>query len=347
MRRYIPLLLCGLCILFVVLATLLYTMSRAGQKDQSSRFVPVTKTLTVYTTMPAEMASIIANEYREETSVQINFIPVDRAEMRRHIESGDFNNADMVLSDSPFLMQMAEAGELAGSISEQEDIVGSEFKAEDNKWIGIWYDPVVFCYNEDYVKNNWYIPLSWQELSEQQNIRISMTDFMAASAAANILYSMNAAFGTEQTLAIMKDIHPKVVRYAKYLSTPMRMAGMSEADVAVGVQSEALKYIHDNYPLAVVYPRDGTAYQLTSAGILSDSRQKEEANSFIQWLLGDEVHRALQNSQYYYVPTNYSSLTYKEFAGKNIKFFAPSGLPDAAAEKALLDAWVKQVRLTD
>ena len=63
MRRYIPLLIIGLCIVFMVLATLLYTTQSVGKKEQANKFIPVTKTLTVYTTIPVEMASIIASEY--------------------------------------------------------------------------------------------------------------------------------------------------------------------------------------------------------------------------------------------------------------------------------------------
>ena len=61
----------------------------------------------------------------------------------------------------------------------------------------------------------------------------------------------------------MQQIHAKVVRYAKYLSTPVRMVGMGEADVAIAVQSETLRYINDNYPISIIYPKDGTAYQLS------------------------------------------------------------------------------------
>ncbi len=347
MHRYTPLLLTGLCILFVILATLLYTTKIVGQKNQDAKFTPVIKTLTVYTTLPAEIVSVIANEYQHENNIQVNFIPLGTDELQKKIANSDFGNGDMVLTDAAFLEKMATVGEFSSIISEQEDMVSDEFKAADNQWIGIWYDPIVFCYNTDYVKNNWQIPLTWQELAQRQDIKIAMTDFMVASAASNLLYSLAAADGEDEALDIMKNIHPKVVRYAKYLSTPVRMAGMGEADIAIGVQSEVLKYIHDNYPLSIIYPKDGTAYQLVGIGVIKSSNQQPEANNFINWLLSDEVQRALQNKQYYFVPTNYSSLTYKEFAGKNITFFPKNTVLDNDVKKSILDRWVTQVRLNN
>lgn len=39
--------------------------TKCWQKEQANKFIPVTKTLTVYTTIPVEMASIIASEYQK------------------------------------------------------------------------------------------------------------------------------------------------------------------------------------------------------------------------------------------------------------------------------------------
>lgn len=348
MRRYIPLLLVGLCILFVILALLLYTTQIVGQKNQKEKFIPVTKTLTVYTTMPADMAMIIAQQYKQENNIQINFVQLNSEELQQKIADGsNAGEADLIVADSQLLEKIAQKGVLAGNISEQEDIVAERFKSPVNQWIGIWYDPIVFCYNLDYVKNNWYVPTSWEKVAQMPQLKIAMTDFTVASASSNVLYSLIENKGDEYTFVLLKNMHAKVERYAKYLSTPVRMVGMAEADVAIAVQSEALRYIHDGYPLTIIYPADGTTYRLTAAGILTASRQQEESADFIKWLLGDEVQLELQRHQYYYVPTNYGSLTYKEFAGKNIAFMEKYTILDDINKKIYLDRWVKDIRLAN
>ena len=158
------------------------------------------------------------------------------------------------------------------------------------------------------------------------------------------IYHLNST-NIDNTMLLMQQISAKVVRYAKYLYTPVRMVGMGEADVAIAVQSETLRYINDNYPISIIYPKDGTAYQLTAVGIVKDSNQQVEANNFIKWLLGDDIQISLQKNRYYYVPTNYTSLTYKEFAGKNIRFLEKNNIFDENAKKAILDEWVTNVRL--
>ena len=347
MRRYIPLLLVGLCILFVILAMLLYTTQIVGQKNQKE-FIPVMKTLTVYTTMPADMAMIIAEQYKRESNIQVNFVQMSSEELQQKlIDKNEAGGADLIIADSQLLEKIAQREILTGNISEQEDIVAERFKSPVNQWIGIWYDPIVFCYNLDYVKNNWYVPTSWEELAYTPQIKIAMTDFTVASASSNVLYSLIENKGDEYTFALLKSLHGKMQRYAKYLSTPIRMVGMAEADVAIAVQSEALRYIHDDYPLTIIYPENGTTYQLTAVGILSASRQQTESADFIKWLLGDEVQMELQRHQYYYVPTNYGSLTYKEFAGKNIAFMEKYTILDDINKKIYLDRWVRDIRLAN
>lgn len=343
MRRYAPFLLVGICIVFVVLAVLLYTTPFS--KQSSNKFTPATKTLTVYTTIPTDLAALITSEYQKENNVQINFIPTTKDDLLAKIDKDDLGNADMVIANSVVLEKLAQANKLQSITSEQEDIIDTQFKGNNNQWVGIWYDPIVFCYNLDYVKNTWQIPFSWQELAQQPNIKIAMTDFMAAAAASNILYSLTTYKGEADTMSIMNNIQPKIEKYTKYLSTPVRMAGMGEADVGISVQSEAIRYINDNYPLSIVYPEDGVPYRLVGVGILNNSSQVNDADVLVNWLLGDEFQMALQKNKYYFVPTNYSLITYKEFAGKNINLIDNKIALDDKAQKAILDKWVKNIRL--
>ena len=109
MRRYIPLLLVGLCILFVILALLLYTTQIVGQKNQKEKFIPVTKTLTVYTTMPADMAMIIAQQYKQENNIQINFVQLNSEELQQKIADGsNAGEADLIVADSQLLEKIAQ-----------------------------------------------------------------------------------------------------------------------------------------------------------------------------------------------------------------------------------------------
>ena len=344
MKRYTSLLLTAFTL---VLLLVLGTTYLAGSADKPAEDKPL-QTLTVYTTLPAEHAAILAAEYEKINHVKINFIPLTPQTIRQKISEAAMSSqstGDLVLTDADILRSAAADGQLFSYESEITDSVIEDFKSSDCSWTGVWYDPVVFCVNRDYLATLPRIPVTWLDLAEYNDVRIGITDFLAADASAQILFSLIENYGEEEAFALLRRMHPHIAQYSKYLSTPVRMAGMDEVDISLAVQSEALRYINEGYPLQLIYPEDGTAYTLTGAAVLPNSEKKEAAEMFLDWLLGDEAQLALQKKGFFFVPTNPATLSYKIFAGKNIVLFPHERILQEMEKHAYLDHWVKDVRL--
>ncbi len=145
---------------------------------------------------------------------------------------------------------------------------------------------------------------------------------------------------------IWRQLHPKVVQYARYLSNPVRQAGMGEVDLSIAVESETLRYIHDGYPLQIIYPSDGTTARVTGTGLLVHARKQDGvmAKAFADWLLSDEVQIALQSHNYFFIPTNPGTIAYKSFAGKNLVLFTQPVTFTDAQKHHLLDEWARDIR---
>ncbi|BEU87994.1 ABC transporter substrate-binding protein [Selenomonas sp. TAMA-11512] len=340
MRRYTPLFITAfvLLLLFAILSDHL-----AGYADRTRREKPL-QTLTVYTTLPAETADIISSGYERDRKVRLNFLPISSEALIKKVKNG--NAADIVLADQPTLEIMAGENMLKPYDSESTDAVAPVFKNTESLWTGIWYDPIVFAVNRDFARGIVRVPNTWQELSYfAGDLRLGITDFLAADAAKNLFFSMMSQYGDEVTYQLLFRLHPKVVQYAKYLSTPVRMAGMGETDLSIAVESETLRYIAQGYPLQIVYPEDGTAYTLTGVGILRETAHKQDAEAFVEWLLSDEAQLALQKKLFFFVPVNPLTNAYKSFAGKNIVLYGKPQEFSPEVRHQLLDRWVKEVRL--
>ena len=347
MKRYMSLVVTAFLLLIVVVAGSGYL----AVADQTAPGKPL-REITAYTTMPAETASVLTQAYEEVSGVRVNFVPLPADEVLRHLRAqahsdGNGSGAALVVGDSAMLSRAAGEGALLPYMSEAGDQVPERFRQAEGYWIGVYYDPVVFCVNKDYLKGLMVVPDTWQALAAMPQVRIGVTDFLAADASANLFLSMVAQFGDTATYDIWRNIHPKVVQYAHYLSNPVRQAGMGEVDISVAVASETLRYIHDGYPLRVIYPADGTSAQVTGTGIAFKASPADvaAARQFADWLLSDEAQLALQSHGFYFVPTNPSTLAYKGFAGKNMVLFnaEPQFTPEKRHE--LLDRWVKEIRL--
>ena len=220
------------------------------------------------------------------------------------------------------------------------------FKDEQDRWIGVWYDPIVFCANRDYLRSTVEIPNTWEKISATRNVRVGITDFIAAEASANLMFQLIGNFGDAKTYEILSGIHPKVIQYTKYLSNPVRQAGMGEVDISVAVESETLRYLQNGYPLKIIYPADGTSYLLTGTGITTtDVAKSQIAAKFADWLLGDEAQLYLQTNGFYFIPTNPQTLAYKSFAGKNLILFENTGDFSEKQRQDFLYRWINDVRL--
>ena len=345
MRRYTSLLLTAFCLFILVVAGSVY-FAGAG-RDSKTR--PMREIL-VYTTLPAEHAAILTNAYESAHNVRVNFVPLSSGEIIKRLQAqagaDGKGEAAMVLADKDTLAKAAVSGFLVPYLSEAGDQVPESLRQADGYWVGVWYDPIVFCMNKDYLLTLPLVPDTWKELAAQPKVRIGVTDFLAADASANLFLSMVAQFGDVATYDIWRQIHPKVVQYARYLSNPVRQAGMGEVDVAIAVESEAIRYMQGGYPLKIVYPADGTAAMITGTGIAYKAQAQDEmaAKEFADWLLSDEAQQALQKQEFYFVPANPGTLAYKSFAGKNMILFNQPVMFTAQQRHDLLDRWVKEVR---
>ena len=338
MKRYTSLLFLAFVL---VLATVVGATFLSGYADRTP--TSPERTVTVYTTMPPEQAGLLASEYEKAKKVGVRFVPMTGDELAERLKKESAEpKADLVLADSSVMRKGAAMGAFVPYLSEGTDSVADALKDEEGAWTGVWYDPVVFCLNSDYMRTLPRIPETWAEFAACPDMRVGMTDFFAADAASNLYFTLLAVYGEPEVFRWLSAIHPKVVQYVKFLSTPVRMAGMGEVDAAVAVQSETLRYLSDGYPLRIVYPTDGTAYMLTGAGLLREGRPSAEA--FFEWLLSDEAQLALQRENVFFVPANPGTLAYKQMAGKNVVLFGAAPAFTAQERSALLDRWLQNVR---
>ena len=345
MRRYAILFL--VAVMFF-LAAIAGTSFSFGANEKNSK--PLQE-ITAYTSLPAETVSILSEAYEKQNNIRVNFTVLPKQELLQKIQDDAVSDpsvvktVDIVLADSETLSSAAELNLLIPNATEKNDAVKNNFKDETDRWIGVWYDPIIFCANKDFLKKVPDFPDTWENLSKAEKVRVGITDFLAADASANLMFQMIGNFGDKKTYEILRGLHPKVVQYTKYLSNPVRQAGMGESDISIAVESEALRYIQEGYPLKIVYPADGTSYLLTGAGITTkDAIKNLAAKNFSDWLLSDEAQMTLQKNGFYFLSTNPNALAYKTFAGKNLVLLNRGQNFSEVERQNFLERWVKYIR---
>ncbi len=338
MRRFLPLLLISFFLLSALLIVTIFSSGYADQKNPKN--APVIK---IYTTLPLDEITPLTEHYQRINNVNIIISPIKEQDLLKLSEQTT-QQADLIIAANQTLQKLAIANVLTPYTSETIDIIPNRFKHSQLLWTGIWYDPVVFAFNSDFYRANQPAITKWSELFLYKDSRIAITDFMADAASANMLFSLASNSHEVDILSFLTQLHKQTVQYAKFMSTPVRMAVMGECDIAITVQSTAIRYAEEKFPIKIVIPTDGTPYSLTAIGIIAKPTINPECGQFINWLLQSTAHKVMQENKLFFVSTN-PAVKFNYNSANDIVFINNTKYLSAEQQNKLLDMWLKNVRL--
>ncbi len=342
MRRY---LLFGLSAIFIFCTVLLSGIIWIGHADQQNE-IPFDQEITVLSTIPQDQAALLSSAYQRLYHVKINIVNLTEDELLSRLEPSQTNlAADVLLAPSSTLEKVVQTDMLAAIYTEETGLVPYQMKHDNGLWVGIWYDPIVIGLNRDFMVKLSPVPHDWEDVARPHELRVVMTDFLMADASAHFLFTLITEHGEKNTYTWLKNLHPNIISYAKSLSTPSSMIGIGEADAAITLQSEAIRYIHNGFPISIVHPQSGTAYYLTGCAIFKDSQLKEDATKFQRWLLTEEVQMILQEQNFFFVPTNPSLPSHNTFTYKAEILWETNPFLTKEEKYHLVDTWVQEIRL--
>ena len=153
MRRYTILFL---TIFMLILSAAAGTSYKVGA-DKKNSSVPIQE-LTAYTSLPAETVTILSEAYERQNNVRVNFSVLPQKELLQKMQDDSVSDptviktVDLVIADSELLSKAADLNLFTSNATETNDAVKNNFKDEHDRWIGIWYDPIIFCTNKDFLK---------------------------------------------------------------------------------------------------------------------------------------------------------------------------------------------------
>lgn len=333
-----------LWLIFAMTVVMAGTDMATQAADSPSNIADNVVVLDIGTTLPTEQLNIIAAEYEKKAAVKLNFVNYSETELLYNAQQ-ILPQLDLLLTNKETLIALEPQRKFQPIDSALLSAIPKRFKDKNCRWVGLWYDPLIFCINNDYLKTLEQVPDSWQALSDIKGIRIAITDFFANEDAAKLLFTMIAEYDELNTFRLFNKLHNNIVQYAKYPSVPVRMASLGEVDLAIVYQSDTIRYFNDNFPITLLYPSDGTSYILTGAAIVDTSVNSEQANDLVQWLLSDYVQLSLQANNYFFVPTNPAILAFNAYLKNGVELFDNYSTLTVIEKQQVLDRWVKNIRL--
>jgi iron(III) transport system substrate-binding protein len=250
--------------------------------------------ITVYSGREVELVAPLFEKFTDATGIDVEVRYGDSAELAATIaEEGDNSPADVFFAQDP--------GSLGAVDSQLEELpeetlarVATRFRDEDGRWVGTSGRTRVLAYNTDRLDES-ELPTSVLELTEPEwKGRVGVAPTNASFQA--FVTAMRLSLGDERTREWLEGLRANGAKtYEKNLPIVEAVA-TGEVDVGL-VNHYYLALVKQEQPDAPVANHlfeagdPGTLVSVAGAGVLASSDQRQDAESFVGFLLSDEAQR--------------------------------------------------------
>ena len=254
---------------------------------------------------------IIEKIFEEKHNADLEFVAVDSAAtlLNKVILEGDTTKADIVLGLDMNLFDLAEQSGLFSShnINDINNSINLPLKWESNKFVPYNYGYFSFVYNEANLETP---PRSMDELINSTNARIVIQDPRTSTPGLGLLTWMKALYG-DKAGDEWKKLNKKVISVTKGWTDAYYnffMAG--EADMVLSYTTSPAAHImfEERYDILATTFEEGNYITIEFAGILNNSKNKDLANRFLNFMLSEEFQSVIPSTNIMYPVTNIKDL---------------------------------------
>jgi len=163
---------------------------------------------------------------------------------------------------------------------------------------------------------------------------ISPNPLRSSTAVTNVLAVLQA-YGREEGWALLDKINQNIAFYVDSTANTYTLVARGEYPIAIGVNRPVYELQAEGWPVAFIYPKDGTMVQDNAMGMVNGARNPELAKKFIEFILSEEMQRIA--GEYLYSPIRPGVLPEDAFVSlDNLKNEIDTLLlPDAELAEAL------------
>jgi iron(III) transport system substrate-binding protein len=253
-------------------------------------------TLTIYSGREEELVAPLIEQFEQETGMDVEVRYGDSAELAATIaEEGDGSPADVFFAQDPgSLGAVASEGLLAELPAESLDLVRERFRDPEGRWIATSGRSRVIAYNTDELSDA-EVPDSVFDLTDSRwEGRVGVAPTNASFQA--FITAMRLQQGEEKTRAWLEDMKANGVRFYEKNTPIVEAVASGEIDLGL-VNHYYLYLVQEEQPGAPVanhfLPGDdpGALVSAAGVGVLESTDNRDDAESFVEFLLSDEGQR--------------------------------------------------------
>lgn len=169
--------------------------------------------------------------------------------------------------------------------------LAAPYHAADDKWFAATGYMAAFCVNNERVKaKNLPMPKDWEDLLDPKfKGEIVMPNPVSSGTGYLQVVGILQQMGEEKGWKFLKDLDANVAQYIKSGSRPCKAARAGEFAIGTSLAFAGIQSVAEGFPVTMVIPAKGAGYELEASGLMKTSKNKADAQKFLDWTLSPEA----------------------------------------------------------
>lgn len=280
----------ALCVATISIATgCISTTPRTTQSDVNSK-------LTIYSALEEEQIAYYMEGFREENpNTEVEIIMDSHGVISsKLLAEKDNPQADVIWGLSAMnMIDLKEKGILKEYTPKNYNKVGNTFKdlEGDVSWVGMSVPETAIVVNyKELEKRNLPIPKAYLDLIKPEYKGLITMPNPASSGTGYLTVSgLIQMMGEEKAYEYMDELHKNIANYTHSGSKPAKLAGSGEYPIGITLGYRAVKQMETGEPITVVFPKEGSGWDLESNALVNKDNIKEESKIFLDWATSDNA----------------------------------------------------------
>lgn len=266
--------------------------------------------LVVLCTPQEQWCVRMVEEFQSQTGIPTSYVRMSSGESLARLRAGAEAPEFDVWWGGPADGQIAanEEGLIEPYISPNAAVVADTQKDADGVWTGVYVGALGLCVNTKVIEElGIEMPETWDDLLDPAyDDNIAMAHPASSGTAYTTFYTQVLRLGSEEAaMEYAKALHPNILQYTKSGSASGPMAGRGEIAVSIIFSHDCIANIVEGFEdLAVVFPADGTGYEIGAQALIANAAHPNNAKTWIDWALQADTQSIGPEVRAYQLPTN-------------------------------------------
>ena len=191
-------------------------------------------------------------------------------------------------------------------------------------------------------------PKCWSDLGRPEyDDQIEMGHPAQSNAARAALFAFVQLLGEEKAFELMKRIHGNVDNYTRRATNAARAVARGDATIGIAFLYAIAQEVADGFPVKLIVPCEGVAYDVLAMGIVSKARNPDAARTFYEWALSPESLDIGYAFSYWQMPAHRSAELPSRVVNTDQVKMIDSDLNrfGTVERRRLLDRWDREVSI--